>query len=672
MKFKNIFHKVLIATFFIIFAFSAKVHAVSVKNTIHPVENTEKYENWENLDDKDKVNTISPNRYTINYNSSIYNRDRTNALFSARLRASYLTKYDLRDDITITVRDQGGTSECWAISTNSMIETNIEKTDNTISPRFSSRYAEYATAKTFLDGINKNAYNREVGQGGTAQIALGLYTSGRGPVLESSMPFESNTNKINLSKIENLEVQKKIEEYVYFPTIYKRYNNNGKITYYNDEYEFSEMEIQEIRKQIKEHIVKYGAITAQTYGVGYKELAREYYSNPLNPMASKAYFCNNPNVMPDHQVTIIGWDDNYDISNFTAQHRPSSPGAYIVLNSWGEEFGDNGIYYISYEDCLIESYLVGTIKTSDIDYDNLYQHDELGVNYSIYSTSEIYGANVFTRKDTTKVEELTEISVSSLANFKCDVYVSKDGDLSENKLIKINKNTLDLKCGYHTIKLEEPVYLSNDKFAIVVKYILDDTGIVYLGLESQTDYKWNTAKSQRGQSYLSLDLQEWDDLCDLAGETVVPKQSNLCIKAFTTEAQEYFVVNDYEKGDNYIYVNAREVKVNEFIPKIYTNMEYEIIGKNNNKLNQNSLISTGAKVKTNSKEYSIVVLGDLNGDGKVTLTDLVKMKLYDVNLIKLEDVYKKAADVNRNGKVTTTDLVQLNLVVAGIRKNFGG
>ena len=60
---------------------------------------------------------------------------------------------------------------------------------------------EYTTSKTFLDGINTNGYNREVGSGGNSAMALSYYTSGLGPVLEKDMPFQNSEAKVNLSEI---------------------------------------------------------------------------------------------------------------------------------------------------------------------------------------------------------------------------------------------------------------------------------------------------------------------------------------------------------------------------------------------------------------------------------------------------------------------------------------
>ena len=52
-------------------------------------------------------------------------------------------------------------------------------------------------------------------------------------------------------------------------------------------------------------------------------------------------------TLADHAVAIIGWDDNYSISNwdeFDEDYRPKKPGAWIARNSWGEEAGDSGLH----------------------------------------------------------------------------------------------------------------------------------------------------------------------------------------------------------------------------------------------------------------------------------------------------------------------------------------
>ena len=52
-----------------------------------------------------------------------------------------------------------------------------------------------------------------------------------------------------------------------------------------------------------------------------------------------------------HGVLIIGWDDNYSKDNFYYE-KPENDGAWLVLNSWGTSWGNNGTAWISYDDSL--------------------------------------------------------------------------------------------------------------------------------------------------------------------------------------------------------------------------------------------------------------------------------------------------------------------------------
>ena len=152
---------------------------------------------------------------------------------------------------------------------------------------------------------------------------------------------------------------------VYFPNIYKQYDENNNIIYMDaNRVEYSKEEISEIRKQIKEHIMKNGGISVSIFSPSNKI----YYNERTH-----AAFLNDQDKFANHAVTIIGWDDNYSKTNFNSQ--PKEDGAYIVLNSWGSRWGDNGIYYVSYEDFLIESQMRGVEGISNINYDSLYQHD---------------------------------------------------------------------------------------------------------------------------------------------------------------------------------------------------------------------------------------------------------------------------------------------------------
>ena len=80
-------------------------------------------------------------------------------------------------------------------------------------------------------------------------------------------------------------------------------------------------------------------------------------------------------------------------------------------------------------------------------------------------------------------------------------------------------------------------------------------------------------------------------------------------------------------------------------------------------------LKTGAKIKVNGKEYTAVVLGDTNGDGKSSAGDYVLIKNYIMQskgLGKTEE--KSAADVNGDGKISAGDYVLIkNYIMKGTK-----
>ena len=80
---------------------------------------------------------------------------------------------------------------------------------------------------------------------------------------------------------------------------------------------------------------------------------------------------------------------------------------------------------------------------------------------------------------------------------------------------------------------------------------------------------------------------------------------------------------------------------------------------------------TGSKIRieltTETKEYTVVVLGDVTGTGKITMADVMKTANYllDNSVIK-EECYKRAADVTKDGNIKISDVMKLaNYVLNG-------
>lgn len=75
------------------------------------------------------------------------------------------------------------------------------------------------------------------------------------------------------------------------------------------------------------------------------------------------------------------------------------------------------------------------------------------------------------------------------------------------------------------------------------------------------------------------------------------------------------------------------------------------------KKGENDKIGTGYKLKDtkSGKEYTLVVLGDTNGDGIVNSGDALEILKQSVNIINKTGEYSKAMDANKDGTINSAD-----------------
>ncbi len=65
-------------------------------------------------------------------------------------------------------------------------------------------------------------------------------------------------------------------------------------------------------------------------------------------------------------------------------------------------------------------------------------------------------------------------------------------------------------------------------------------------------------------------------------------------------------------------------------------------------------------------QLTIIVTGDIDGTGEISLTDLAQLKLHYIEKEPLTGASLKAADINNDGQITITDLAQLKLVLVDL------
>ncbi len=664
----------------LIIIFSGTVFAEEFK-----LNTTEAYEEWQNLSEDEKTNSIMPRTFDIDVPNSILNEHKRNLpnmiyqLLSKikinnfkNVLAVNEPRYNLADKLNIRVENQGSTSECWAFSVLKSFETNIALSNGvTEIPDFSERHMDYATSRTFLNGINEKGINREVGQGGLLIAGLSYLSNGQGAVLEDEMPFEDNEQKINLEDI-NKPVDRVVGDYVYLPTIHKTYEKNSDGSTLSVKYlkpdgsEYSESELRATRNIIKEHIVKYGAIATMTGGT-----FSEFYSNKSSIFESESYNCNDTSKIRDHAITIVGWDDNYSRNNFPEEIRPSSDGAYIVLNTYGENSFKNGYIYISYEDYFVEQEIYGINSTSYVDYDNIYQHDFFGGIYEIGipSTNEgYYGVTYNRNSDNSEILKSVGVTLADYANI--DIYVNPyDNTFDNDKLIKVATTEEYLEPGYHKINIT-PVQLNSSNFSIVVKQVSENKDFFFEIEANVPDTVYNLVSSDN-KSFVSTDGNVWTNISNLDVRGVDMKKADVCIKAFTTnvdseETDKEITSNEYKIDDNYIMNIPQETTISTLLDNLNTEFTKTVLTSENIEVSQNTeIVKTGMKLQlSNGSIYTLIVKGDITKDGRVSLLDLSKLILQynEVSGYELHDDELKAADLNIDGRISIIDISQMVII----------
>ncbi len=439
-------------------------------------EYTKKYLQWDALSEEEKKEFIEPEIYEdVDEEGQIQTFSTEENMVGVNLPARFA-----RSDYG-EVRKQDG-NLCWACSAATMFETNYRLTNYRIK-RFSDIHMDYMTSKTY----NSQGFNRNYNDGGNVNIALAYATNGMGIVENANMTSTNFKNAKPVAKVSDYEVLSTFDE-------------------------------------AKNYLYHNGVLSAYTY------MGQRYFSGNIWNNQNLAYYCSDTNQNANHAVTIIGWDDNYTNAAFAGQK-----GAFIALNSYGTEFGNNGLYYIFYSDVFVKNAVFYAVtKTEEMNYDYLYQYDEYGqtatIGWSLLQ-SGTYASNVFTRK-TKQPEILNEIGIYFPTLQNLTVYINTNGDDKDIHHATYVFSTGSKAKGYHTIKLPEPITLNHNQFTIGVKY----NG--YMGAELASDAGcswWKTVSSNYGESYISMNGRDWRDLktaSELGG-----RAANACIKAFTKKIE---------------------------------------------------------------------------------------------------------------------------------------
>lgn len=417
------------------------------------------------------------------------------------------------------VKNQGDFGMCWAFSALESAETGMLAKgmgDNTLS--FSEAHLSYSafhgTNDDLTDGTNGETFlsgNWRM-DGGNKYYSTATLARWYGPVSEVQVPFDwlSLSDSLLASKIQKKQTAARLSNCYWLPEINYTDPSTGE-----EIYRISKLE--DLKAFIYEHGAVEAAFYAGTAGETYEEATNSFYSS--SPMSA------------DHSVVLVGWDDS------KVTQAPHT-GAFLIQNSWGEEAGEDGYFWISYYDRSLKNpafYEMEYGGSDGFQEDILNQYDGTGYNSVIARTPEnvaedpqerLTGANVFTAMKPQYLSEVGFYTGVSGLRYQIDIYrkVKTTPDTGELVQTITGYNSY---AGYYTVDLNELIPIpQGEKFAVALTF---DDPAGYLPREKSTSKA--VSLCDYGQSYLG-DKDGWKDLMSFS-----QLQCNLCIKAMGISAE---------------------------------------------------------------------------------------------------------------------------------------
>ena len=115
-----------------------------------------------------------------------------------------------------------------------------------------------------------------------------------------------------------------------------------------------------------------------------------------------------------------------------------------------------------------------------------------------------------------------------------------------------------------------------------------------------------------------------------------------------------------------IEANTTIVQLKE---KLKTNGTIKVLKDNNEITDTNTLVGTGMQIQIETQieteKYIAIVKADLNGDGKIGLSDLSNIKFSLIGKKQLSTEAQIAGDINGDGKVSLSDMAKLKMYLVG-------
>ena len=252
----------------------------------------------------------------------------------------------------------------------------------------------------------------------------------------------------------------------------------------------------------------------------------------------------------NHAVVIVGWDDNYDKSNFL--QKPKNNGAFLVRNSWGTN--DHGYYWVSYEDkSIVPTYTIQDYEKTASN-ERIYNLEEGALCPTVTINKKTAGfVNIFSLNGKEQLDKISFYTSDVGAEYQ--IYYVPSISKGESYLVTDYGSQDSYKENYANWTIKLTTRNANDKSVTQdnkIQNIKKEITEKDLGLHSISDLELDAGnvvyngKSKKPNTIVTTDN---DELLDLNDDyyAVYKNNKNIGLATVTIKGKSFFVGSKTKK-----------------------------------------------------------------------------------------------------------------------------
>ena len=380
----------------------------------------------------------------------------------------------------------------------------------------------------------------------------------------------------------------------------------------------------------------------------------------------------NDDVLDRYRIVSI-FSTKYDLSKEYIYDNNFSKDNINVTNGTSEVLNNELI--IKYNDNILDRYKIVSISSTKYDlskeyiYDNNFNKDNINVTNG---TSEVVDNELLIKYNDDVLERYKIVSISSTKYDLSKEYIyvgTGDIDLDSIKVIngtiELVDNELILKYGGEVLDRYKIIGIKFGELKVNIDLVVITENISYDMFISNI--------TTNGVTYKIFNGEEEVTSGNISKGMVVKVYYN------DEEVYTYNITNEYlefidplEVVDETkrIYNVKLNTSVNDLLSKINTSGTIIVRNNKNEVISGNALVGTGTKViiklSSGTKEYTLVIKGDVTGTGTSSVSDVAKLYQYLKKKINMEDYFIEAGNVvNTDNEIRINDVAKLYQFIKG-------